>query len=161
MDAESELQQSIWRQISTVSDQFNDPGFFTAFIGYEWSSTPDDNNLYRDLSFHILTAKAAAYRGSVLSGFMTTIRGNQDVMAMLVFGGVFDRYPDLKVVCIEADAGWVPHFMYHMDHAYLRHRHWIAPRNELGQKSPRRILIRISMPLSRTTGVPSVPLVLS
>ena len=86
------------------------------------------------LSFHILTAKAAAYRVSALNGFMTTIRGNQDVMGMLVFGGVFDRHPDLKVVCVEADAGWVPHFMYRMDHAYLRHRHWITPGKELGKK---------------------------
>ena len=31
---------------------------------------------------------------------------------MLVLGGVFERHPDLKVVCVEADAGWVPHFMY-------------------------------------------------
>ena len=30
-------------------------------------------------------------------------------------------------MCVEADAGWVPHFMYRMDHAYKRHRHWMAP----------------------------------
>jgi len=87
------------------------------------------------LSFHILTAKAGAYRGSALNGFMTTIRGNQDIMGMLVFGGVFDRHPDLKVVCVEADAGWVPHYMYRMDHGYLRHRHWITPGKEL-EKNP-------------------------
>ena len=46
---------------------------------------------------------------------------------MLVFGGVFERHPDLKVVCVEADAGWVPHFMYRMDHAYKRHRYWLPP----------------------------------
>jgi hypothetical protein len=28
----------------------------------------------------------------------------------------------LKLVCAEADAGWVPHFMYRMDHFYRRHR---------------------------------------
>jgi predicted TIM-barrel fold metal-dependent hydrolase len=86
------------------------------------------------LSFHILTAKAGAYRGSALNGFMTTIRGNQDIMGMLVFGGVFDRHPDLKVVCVEADAGWVPHYMYRMDHGYLRHRHWITPGKELQRR---------------------------
>ncbi len=35
--------------------------------------------------------------------------------------------PELKVVCVEADAGWVPHYMYRMDHAYKRHRYWLAP----------------------------------
>jgi predicted TIM-barrel fold metal-dependent hydrolase len=38
---------------------------------------------------------------------------------------VFDRHPDLKIVCAEADAGWAPHYMYRMDHAYKRHRYWM------------------------------------
>jgi hypothetical protein len=46
-------------------------------------------------------------------------------MGMLVLGGVFERHPNLKIVCVEADAGWVPHFMYRMDHAYKRHRYWL------------------------------------
>ena len=86
------------------------------------------------LSFHILTGKQSNFRGSALNGFMQTIRGCQDILGMLVFGGVFDRHPDLKVVCVEADAGWAPHYMYRMDHAYLRHRHWITPGQELRQK---------------------------
>ena len=52
-------------------------------------------------------------------------------MGTLVFGGVFERHPGLKVVCVEADAGWVPHYMYRMDHAYNRHRYWLAPGQEL------------------------------
>ena len=44
---------------------------------------------------------------------------------MLVFSGVFERHPELRVVCVEADAGWAPHFMYRMDHAYKRHRYWM------------------------------------
>ena len=46
-------------------------------------------------------------------------------MGMLVFSGVFERHPRLRVVCVEADAGWAPHFMYRMDHAYKRHRYWM------------------------------------
>jgi len=46
-------------------------------------------------------------------------------MGMLVFSGVFERHPKLKVVCVEADAGWAPHFAYRMDHAYKRHRYWM------------------------------------
>ena len=37
------------------------------------------------------------------------------------------RFPDLRIVCVEADAGWVPHYMYRMDHAYKRHRNWLQP----------------------------------
>ena len=57
---------------------------------------------------------------------MTIIRGCQDIMGTLIFGGVFERHPTLKIVCVEADAGWVPHYMYRMDHAYDRHRYWLT-----------------------------------
>lgn len=83
------------------------------------------------LSFHILTTRNDKTRGPKISSFLSIVRGCQDIMAMLVFGGVFERHPDLKVVCVEADAGWVPHFMYRMDHAFNRHRYWLKPGAEL------------------------------
>ena len=45
---------------------------------------------------------------------------------MLIFGGVFERHPKLRIVCVEADAGWVPHWMYRMDHYYKRHQYMRA-----------------------------------
>lgn len=60
-----------------------------------------------------------------LNGWMNLVRGNQDLLAMFVFGGVFERHPRLKLICAEADAGWAPHFMYRMDYAYDHHRHHI------------------------------------
>ncbi len=86
------------------------------------------------LSFHILTSRGSGpVRGPRINGFLAIIRANQDIMGTLIFGGVFERYPELKVVCVEADAGWVPHFMYRMDHAYTRHRNWLAPDVELAK----------------------------
>jgi predicted TIM-barrel fold metal-dependent hydrolase len=77
------------------------------------------------LSFHILTTQRTTTRGPKINGFMSIIRGCQDVIGMFIFSGVFDRYPELKLVCAEADAGWVPHFMYRLDHAYNYHRYWL------------------------------------
>jgi predicted TIM-barrel fold metal-dependent hydrolase len=86
------------------------------------------------LSFHILTSRGSGpVRGPRINGFLAIIRANQDIMGTLIFGGVFERYPELKVVCVEADAGWVPHYMYRMDHAYKRHRNWLAPDVELAK----------------------------
>ena len=86
------------------------------------------------LSWHILTAKGSGRpRGPKANSFMTIIRANQDIMGTLVFGGVFERNPGLRVVCVEADAGWVPHYMYRMDHAYKRHRYWPPPGQELSK----------------------------
>ena len=80
------------------------------------------------VSFHILTSKndnLRDYRGPKINAFQTIIRGNQDLIGTFIFGGVFERHPELKLVCVEADAGWAPHFMYRMDHAYKRHRYWM------------------------------------
>ena len=59
---------------------------------------------------------------------MSIVRGNQDLMTMFVFDGIFMRHPKLKIVSVEADGGWIPHWMYRMDHAYNRHRHWMRGR---------------------------------
>jgi len=77
-------------------------------------------DLKMPISFHILTMGAQRHRGPKIGGFMSILRGNQDVISMFVFGGVFDRVPGLKLGCSEADAGWMPHFMYRMDHAVKR-----------------------------------------
>jgi predicted TIM-barrel fold metal-dependent hydrolase len=82
-------------------------------------------------SFHILTSGsdtpfAGNVRGPKLNTFSSIIRGNQDIIGTLIFGAVFERHPDLKVVCVEADAGWAPHYMYRADHAYDRHRNWLT-----------------------------------
>ena len=85
------------------------------------------------LSFHIVPARDPNLRGSRLNGFLSIIRQNQDIIGTMIFGGVFERFPKLRVVCVEADAGWVPHYMYRMDHGYERHRNWMAPGVELSK----------------------------
>jgi len=84
-------------------------------------------HLQLPLSFHILTSAQdqARTRGPKLNAFMAIIRGCQDILGTFIFGGVFERHPRLRVVSVEADAGWVPHYMYRMDHAYSRHRYWL------------------------------------
>jgi predicted TIM-barrel fold metal-dependent hydrolase len=78
------------------------------------------------LSFHILTTRETSpVRGPKMNAFLAVIRGCQDIMGTLILGGVFERHPKLRIVCVEADAGWVPHFMYRMDHAWKRHRNWL------------------------------------
>ncbi len=82
------------------------------------------------LSFHVLTSKSdnldkGRVRGPRLNGFLTLMRGVQDIIGQFVLSGVFERHPKLNIVAVEADAGWAPHYMYRMDHAYDRHRYWL------------------------------------
>ncbi len=46
-----ELTQTMWGNLTTAAETFNDPGLFTAFIGYEWTSMPGGNNLHRNVVF--------------------------------------------------------------------------------------------------------------
>ena len=83
------------------------------------------------LSFHILTSgndglMAPQYRGPKMNSFLGIIRGCQDIIGTMIFGGVFERVPDLNVVCVEADAGWAAHWMYRADHAMTHHRNWLG-----------------------------------
>jgi hypothetical protein len=46
-----EFLNSVWRKIGTIADKHNDPGNFTAFIGYEWTSMIEGDNLHRVVLF--------------------------------------------------------------------------------------------------------------
>jgi predicted TIM-barrel fold metal-dependent hydrolase len=39
----------------------------------------------------------------------------------LVISGVLERFPKLKIVSAESDTGWLPHFMYRLDHGYNKY----------------------------------------
>ena len=43
--------KSVWRDVVETADNFNDPGRFTTFSGYEWSSMPAGNTLHRVILF--------------------------------------------------------------------------------------------------------------
>ncbi len=45
------LQSSMWQRVTQAAEAFNTPGLFTAFIGYEWTSSPAGSNLHRNIIF--------------------------------------------------------------------------------------------------------------
>jgi predicted TIM-barrel fold metal-dependent hydrolase len=45
-------------------------------------------------------------------------------MSKFIYSGIFDRFPNLQCVAVECGAGWIPHFLEHMDDHYWRNRTW-------------------------------------
>jgi hypothetical protein len=45
------IMKSVWQQYTATAEKFNEPGRFSAVIGYEWTSVPGGNNLHRNVIF--------------------------------------------------------------------------------------------------------------
>jgi hypothetical protein len=45
----SKVYDDLWVDITKTADEFNDPGRFTALIGFEWTSVPKGFNLHRNV----------------------------------------------------------------------------------------------------------------
>ncbi len=82
------------------------------------------------VSFHILTGSSGGdpTLGSKIPvvALMSPVHHMQSTLSLLIFGGVFDRHPALRVVSAEHDAGWVAHFAYRMDQMFERHHNWLG-----------------------------------
>jgi hypothetical protein len=52
------LTQTMWQRITAAAEKFNEPGRFTALIGFEWTSMPGGDNLHRNVIFRDAKDKA-------------------------------------------------------------------------------------------------------
>ena len=46
-----QLARSVWQNYTSIAERYNEPGRFTALIGYEWTSNNSGNNLHRVVIF--------------------------------------------------------------------------------------------------------------
>lgn len=47
----TKMAKSMWKRNIDAAEKYNEPGKFTAFIGYEWTSSPKGRNLHRNIIF--------------------------------------------------------------------------------------------------------------
>jgi predicted TIM-barrel fold metal-dependent hydrolase len=102
--------------------------------GLIWSSAPDERP-YQDpvyepfwsaaeaagvlLCFHIGTnaVPLGGTSGLMPIVYMQSHLAVQKSIAQMIFGAVFERHPALRVVSVENDVGWIPHFLERLDHS--------------------------------------------
>ena len=46
-----EVAGSVWKQVVAIADKYYRPGKFTTFVAYEWTSTPQNRNMHRNVIF--------------------------------------------------------------------------------------------------------------
>ncbi len=64
-----EMVRSMWERVTRAAEEHNNPGSFTALIGFEWTATPGGNNLHRNIIFR--DGKALADRIRPISTYDT------------------------------------------------------------------------------------------
>ena len=103
--------------------------YFSASYDPFWAAA---QVLEMPLSLHVITERNQAPRAKgerpagertprhmvALSGYMSLIHQVQRSMSDIILSGVLERFPSLKIVSAENDIGWLPHYMYRLDHAF-------------------------------------------
>lgn len=59
-----------------------------------------------------------------LTGMLTNKWALAESVSELIHGLVLPRYPDLRVVVVEGQIGWISFFKYYSDHLWEKHRYW-------------------------------------
>ncbi len=63
-------------------------------------------------------------KGAAEAFIVNSLSSNISSMATIMFSGILERFPRLKVVSVESGIGWVPYFLEQCDDTYTRQRFW-------------------------------------
>jgi predicted TIM-barrel fold metal-dependent hydrolase len=84
------------------------------------------------VSIHLLLAaqqtKATGSKEAAATIGAGAFANTMPLITELIFQGVFDRFPKLRMAAIETGVGWIPHFFEMVDDRYWRNRVWAGIR---------------------------------
>ena len=58
-----------------------------------------------------------------MKGYPALHHSVEKSLAEIIFAGVLERFPKLKLVSVENDIGWIAHFLQRLDHSYEKYRY--------------------------------------
>ncbi len=67
---------------------------------------------------------SAAARAKAIGSMSHVFSMTAGAITQMLFSGVFDRFPELKMCWIETGVGWLPHLLESIDDRYWRNRSW-------------------------------------
>jgi predicted TIM-barrel fold metal-dependent hydrolase len=80
------------------------------------------------ISIHLLLAaqqvKFAGSKAAAAALGAASFSNMMPIMTELIFQGVFDRFPKLRMAAVETGVGWIPHFYEMLSDRYWRNRNW-------------------------------------
>lgn len=111
-------------KVALIPTGIKDSGYYELFYEPLWQAAAETGLV---LSVHTNTIQGMVRtrfggprpdgpRTAPLSARTDTQVGAEKFMGNLIFSGVLDRYPDLKLVCAEFDVGWVGHLYQQVDY---------------------------------------------
>jgi predicted TIM-barrel fold metal-dependent hydrolase len=90
-----------------------------------WAAAADHD---LPVSIHLLLAaqqtKTAGSKEAAVAIGASAFSLTMPLITELIFQGVFDRFPKLRMAAVETGVGWIPHFLEMTDDRYWRNRFW-------------------------------------
>jgi predicted TIM-barrel fold metal-dependent hydrolase len=126
--AELERSKKAGGMVGSMIWQVPDPKYPFTSEHYErfWAASQD---LDMPIHLHILTGFGASMNRQTSHGIQRYRIGAQqhreieDALFDIIFSGVLERYPRLKIVSVENEIGWMPFWLGQCDKGFKRHRH--------------------------------------
>lgn len=111
----SSVYDDVWDYITETADQYNQPGIFTAFIGYEWTSVPKGINLHRNVIL-----RDDKYRAQQVVPMVTQApKGSQDPLDLYQWMEDYEEKTGGKALAISHNGNLSNGWMFPIDKTYV------------------------------------------